>query len=90
VTENGPCKVSEDGQSTIPNAYGWNQKANVLWLDQPSGVGYSYGEENDNVLLIFFFSRLFFLPTSFVLVDFIQNPNIVVFNIIHNNHVCVF
>jgi cathepsin A (carboxypeptidase C) len=47
VTENGPCKVSEDGQSTIPNVYGWNNNATVIWLDQPSGVGYSYGEEND-------------------------------------------
>jgi len=48
LSENGPCKVNEDGTGTIPNAYGWNQNATVVWLDQPAGVGFSYGTENDD------------------------------------------
>jgi cathepsin A (carboxypeptidase C) len=45
--ENGPCKVSEDGLSTFINPNSWTESAHVLWLDQPAGVGYSYGKEND-------------------------------------------
>ena len=47
LTENGPCKVNEHGDGTIPNPYSWNMNAHMLWLDQPAGVGFSYGEEND-------------------------------------------
>jgi len=45
--ENGPCKVNEDGMSTTINPYSWTEAAHVLWLDQPAGVGYSFGDEND-------------------------------------------
>jgi cathepsin A (carboxypeptidase C) len=47
LTENGPCTVSEDGQTTIPNPYSWNSNANIMWVDQPAGVGYSYGAKVD-------------------------------------------
>lgn len=33
--EVGPCRVSMDGNSTIPNEYSWNRNANIIILDQP-------------------------------------------------------
>jgi len=45
--ENGPCKVNADALGTTINPYSWTETAHVLWLDQPAGVGFSYGSEND-------------------------------------------
>jgi cathepsin A (carboxypeptidase C) len=45
LTENGPCTVSADGQTTINNPYSWNNNANIMWVDQPAMVGYSYGKK---------------------------------------------
>jgi hypothetical protein len=47
LTENGPCKVNEDGKTTSINDFSWTETAHVLWLDQPAGVGYSYGSTTD-------------------------------------------
>mmetsp|Transcript_21471 Transcript_21471/g.45888 ORF Transcript_21471/g.45888 Transcript_21471/m.45888 type:complete len:607 (-) Transcript_21471:76-1896(-) len=48
LSENGPCSVNSDGATTKVNPYSWTESANVLWLDQPADVGYSYGQGNDS------------------------------------------
>ncbi|CAD7955962.1 unnamed protein product [Amoebophrya sp. A25] len=48
LSENGPCSVGEDGKSLKPNPYGWNQKSNVIWVDQPAGTGFSEGDYDHN------------------------------------------
>ncbi|KAH8059100.1 serine carboxypeptidase [Aureococcus anophagefferens] len=46
--ENGPCKVNADGSATTKNAHSWNSNANVLYIDQPTGTGFSYGTGYDH------------------------------------------
>jgi len=41
--ENGPCQVNENGTATVTNPYSWNSNANLLYIDQPAGTGFSYG-----------------------------------------------
>ncbi|KAM5477095.1 hypothetical protein MauCBS54593_000366 [Microsporum audouinii] len=40
--ESGPCRMSEDTQSTFPNEHSWNKEANLLYVDQPVQTGFSY------------------------------------------------
>jgi len=46
--ENGPCTVNPDGQNTTTNPYSWNSNANLLYIDQPTGTGFSYGTGLDH------------------------------------------
>eukprot|EP00966_Prymnesium_polylepis_P202097 4682012-Prymnesium_polylepis.1 len=46
--ENGPCSVNADGTDTISNPYSWNSRANLLYVDQPTGTGFSYGTGLDH------------------------------------------
>ena len=40
--ENGPCSVGPLGEDTHINPYSWNSNASLLYIDQPSGTGFSY------------------------------------------------
>jgi cathepsin A (carboxypeptidase C) len=48
----GPCSIKENPKTpndTIPNPYSWNEKANIFFLDEPLGVGFSRAEHGQTV-----------------------------------------
>uniref|UniRef100_M1A8X8 Carboxypeptidase n=1 Tax=Solanum tuberosum TaxID=4113 RepID=M1A8X8_SOLTU len=42
MEELGPFRVNSDGKTLHRNRYAWNHAANVLFLESPAGVGFSY------------------------------------------------
>ncbi|CAJ0952003.1 unnamed protein product, partial [Mesorhabditis belari] len=44
--ELGPFYMSPDGKSLFENKYAWNNRANLLFLESPIGVGFSYDKTN--------------------------------------------
>jgi hypothetical protein len=50
TAENGPCYINPDSNSTTLNPWSWNNKVNMLYLDQPVQVGFSYDQLVPSVL----------------------------------------
>lgn len=45
--EHGPCFVASNGTATERNEYSWNEKLNIIYLDEPVGTGYSYADGDE-------------------------------------------
>ncbi|KAE9619339.1 hypothetical protein Lal_00047479 [Lupinus albus] len=46
--ENGPFKIA-DNMSLVWNDYGWDKVSNLLYVDQPTGTGFSYSSDSRDV-----------------------------------------
>lgn len=47
LSENGPFHVSDDGATLYEDPFSWNKIANMLYLESPAGVGYSYSDDKN-------------------------------------------
>lgn len=50
TTDSGPCSVNKDLNTTTLNPWSYNNHVNMLYIDQPNFVGYSYDEVTEGHL----------------------------------------
>ncbi|RIB17361.1 Alpha/Beta hydrolase protein [Gigaspora rosea] len=63
--ELGPCSINSEGNGTIFNPYSWNNNSSMIFLDQPTYTGYSYGGDDVSDTLtaaldVYAFLQIFF------------------------------
>ncbi|CAK9001766.1 unnamed protein product [Durusdinium trenchii] len=83
--ENGPCKVARNGQFTYRNSASWHYAANVMWVDQPAGVGFStrIGTHDEKGVAN---NMLVFLQKFFAAFPQYQNTNFYIFGESYAGH----
>ena len=42
MQENGPFRLESGGRKFHPSEFSWNRETNLLYIEQPAGVGFSY------------------------------------------------
>jgi hypothetical protein len=50
MEDNGPIKIDRNFQLYL-NPWSWNRLANVIYIDQPTGTGYSYSNTSDDYII---------------------------------------
>ncbi|XP_073307415.1 serine carboxypeptidase-like 40 [Primulina huaijiensis] len=50
MQELGPFRVLSDGKTLYKNKFAWNYAANVLFLESPAGVGFSYSNTTEDIV----------------------------------------
>jgi len=68
--EHGPCLINNDTSTIRLNPQSWNQASNILYVDQPIGVGFSYGDTTTNSSVeaakgVWKFLQIFFSDAKF-------------------------
>ena len=51
--ELGPCRITNATEGPHPFKEAWNANANIFFIDQPVGVGFSYANHGETVVCIF-------------------------------------
>ncbi|KAK4801550.1 hypothetical protein SAY86_022037 [Trapa natans] len=52
ASELGPLRVATNGTALLFNKYAWNQEANLLFVESPVGVGFSYTNTSSDLSII--------------------------------------
>jgi hypothetical protein len=86
MTENGPCYVNEDGNSTRSNPFSRNNRVNMFYfyVDQPVGAGFSYSilvnvtynQLTGAVVPTDFYAGIPFTPNITVVPGTVTNPDL--------------
>lgn len=68
--EHGPCTIRNDSSTVDLNPTSWNEVANILYIDQPVGVGFSYGDatvssSKEAAEAVWNFLQIFFADSRF-------------------------
>ncbi|CAH8359533.1 unnamed protein product [Eruca vesicaria subsp. sativa] len=50
LMEHGPFRVHSDGKTLFRNPYAFNNEANVLYLESPAGIGFSYTNTPEDMI----------------------------------------